>query len=137
MKINSQPYSFSQEQVRAVENFYNAKYVFETELGSGGPVGMVFWQDDPPNSYSNWLAIYRKHDGSTMITSGDKYVKDPITAACIGEDEWIYSHHVHHFCEKNGIAIDGGRGYTRLVGSNLRSAVTAKFMATRDGLVRS
>ena len=137
MKINSQPYSFNQKQVKAIEKKYKAKYVFETELGQGGPIGMVFWQAEPPNGYSNWFAIYKMYNGNVMITAADEYVKDPITAVQVGEDEWIYSHHVHHFCEQGGIAIDGGRGYTRLVGSGLSSAVTASFVATKDGLVRA
>ena len=136
MKINTESLIFSQRQIEIIEKHYSAKYVFETEIHSHAPCASIFWQPDPPNGYSNWMGVYRESfSGKTMITSGAPVKDMIITALKVGDDDYIYSHHAHHFCEKNGLAIDGGRGYTRLAGDSVEDCIMAKFKVTPDGLV--
>ena len=136
-KINSGCTIFSADKVKLIEDRYMAKYVYQTQLmGKNGwsPIlGAIFWQYNPPNDYDNWLAVYISLEGKVMITSATDTAKHNVTALKVGEDEWIYSHNLHHFCEKNGLAIDGGREYTRLIGND--GFVTAEFKPTLDGLV--
>lgn len=136
MKINSKSTWLSDASIALIEKKYNAKYIYETELQSDGPVGAIFYQENPPGNYSNWFALYYNLDKVLMITSAAEIIKTPVKAIKVGDDDWIYSHYTHHFCEKNGIAIDGGRSYTRLVGSNLKTLEEVNnFIPTKDGLV--
>jgi len=136
-KINSECTIFSAENLKIIEEHYKAKYVYQTHLMGKSCwtniVGAVFWQDNPPNDYDNWFALYYSDDSKLMVTSATDTAKHNVTALNVGEDEWIYSHNLHHFCEKNGLAIDGGREYTRLIGN--KPFVTAEFKPTPDGLV--
>ena len=136
--INSECTIFSKSWQKISEEHYKAKYVYQTQLMGkscwSNIVGAVFWQDNPPNDYDNWFALYYSDDGKLMVTSATTTVKHGVDALKVGEDEWIYSHNHHHYCEKNGLAIDGGREYTRIVGN--QPFITTKFIPTKDGLVK-
>lgn len=136
MNINSESNLFSKKSIEHIESSYNAKYVYETELVSRGPVAAVFWQEEPKEGHSNWFGIYFDYRGNVMITNAAKTVELPIEAVHVGDDEWVYSHHVHDFRTVNGISIDGGRGYTRILASDLQGVRTAPFRPTKDGLVK-
>jgi hypothetical protein len=135
MKINSESLMFKPSSIEVIEKHYDAKYIYETELIAGGPLGIIFYQENPPNNYSNWLGLYKKH-GDLYVTSAEKIALQGVDAICVGDDEWIYSHYTHHFLEKNGIAIDGGRSYTKILGEDILNIEKAKFMPTKNGLVK-
>ena len=136
MKINSESTCFDIDFIRRVEKMYKAKYIYETELIEYGPVGAIFYQEDPPNNYSNWMAVYYDSNRKgVMITSASEVVKQPVRAIMCAEDDWIYSHYTHHFYTKNGMSIDGGRSYTRIIAKDLDNIKKANFIPTKDGLV--
>jgi hypothetical protein len=137
MKINYESTCFDKDFIKRVEKLYNAKYIYETELVEYGPVGSVFYQENPPDGCTNWMAIF--YDCQTKllkITSAATIVEQPVTAIECGDGEWIYSHYTHHFYTKNGVSIDGGRSYTKLVGENLSNIKRAQFIPTKDGLIK-
>lgn len=119
---------FSQLQISALETQYKAKYVLETSLVL--PSGQVtpqcyaiFWQPVLPDpAYSHYVAIRPSFDcKSVMLTSG-RCIEE-LKFVCIANDlgEVIYSHHRHDyrgFRLTTGAAIDGGRDYCRLVGTD-------------------
>lgn len=139
MNINSYSTFLSDNQIKIIEEKYNAKYIYETQLmGTKGwtdDIGGIFYQTEPPIGYSNWFAIIQRWGGKYMIASAEETVKYPITAVKLTEDTYSYSHHRHHYvCNGEGIDIDGGREYTRLVGDNIREAICRRFIPTQKGL---
>jgi hypothetical protein len=140
INLNSKSIFLSENQVNLIENKYNAKYIYETQLmGPNGwtdDVGSIFYQEHPPLGYSNWFAIIQRWSGEYMITSAEETVKYPINAVRLTEDKYSYSHHRHHYVSNSGgIDIDGGREYTRLIGNDIRSAICRRFTPTPDGLI--
>jgi hypothetical protein len=108
--------------VDAVEKKKNAKFVCETCLrtADGGwsysPV-QIYWQEKPPvEGYSNYFGIFVR-DGSVFITSGQSAVDEPIYAIR-NDGEIGYSRYRHDYrpVGGNGVGIDGGRDYTRVIG---------------------
>lgn len=92
MKINYESLFFNEKSIKVIEEKYNAKYIYETEMGGNTPVAAIFYQENPPKNYSNWVAFFR-NDRDLYVTSAEKIVTQPIIAIHIGNDEWIYSHY--------------------------------------------
>lgn len=139
VKINNESEAFTVEQIKKIEGIYDATYIYETELksadGWSGQVGAVFYQPNPKPGHSNWFAVYRDYMNRFYVTKADATVAVPVTALKVSEEEYIYSHHRHHFLGRDGIAIDGGRDYTRIVGNfNGKTPELVYFKATPDGL---
>lgn len=139
IKVNSESEFFTSEQIKKIEDCYGAKFVYETELktadGWSGHVGSVFYQPEPQPGHSSWFAIFKDHMNRHYITKADATVAVPVTALKVAENEYIYSHHRHHFLGRDGMAIDGGRDYTRIVGNFVdRTPELVYLKATPDGL---
>ena len=142
IKVNNESEIFTSEQIKKIEGLYNAKFIYETDLksvdGWSGQIGAVFYQPEPQaESHSNWFAVFKDHMNRICITKADATVAVPVTALKVDENEYIYSHHRHHFLGRDGIAIDGGRDYTRLIGSSFGDVAPelVYLKATAGGLV--
>jgi hypothetical protein len=79
---------------------------------------LIFWNDIPHPQGSNWMALFS--------SSGDWYVRDGITASqlpidCVvsNDKQVLFSKFRHDFrtSEDGSVSIDGGRGYTRVLGN--------------------
>lgn len=108
--------------ITAVEQQYNATYVCDLCIRIGNTwdnqPAAIFWQETPPiEGYSNYFAM-RVHNGHAYISSGE-FVNDlKITAIQVG-DQIIYSRYRHdmRWDSEKICAIDGGRDYTKVVGT--------------------
>ena len=125
---------------KIIEKKYNAKYIYETQLMGKtywcDVLGAIFWQYNPPAGMDNWCAFY-VNNGIISVTSGTSTASEIIDAIQIADDEYMYSHSRHNFCSKNGFAIDGGRCYTKIMGSDDGTVpARAQFKPTPDGLIK-
>jgi hypothetical protein len=78
----------------------------------------IYWQEKPPvEGYSNYFALFVR-DGDVLITSGQSAVDEEISAIGYG-DEIIFSRYRHDYRSSadGAVAIDGGRDYTKIVGT--------------------
>lgn len=92
------------------------KYVCTTSPGMGNVAGDIFYRDTPHPEFGNhYFSLYTDYNGRLMISGAD--IVETLDFDMIEVDgELHYSQHRHHFNSVKGIAIDGGRAYTKLVG---------------------
>lgn len=109
--------------VDVVEKKYNAVYIgdFPLKLKGGGwseSPAAFFWQETPPVAgYSNYFAAYVRGD-AVYITSGESITEGTISAIDCGGDNIVHSRYRHDYRPTSiGSAIDGGRDYTRIIGT--------------------
>ena len=101
------------------------EYVCTTSLEPRGRPFDIFYRETPHPEFGNH---YFGLDGK-WITNADR-VED-YTFDCIeGSSGWFYSRHVHDFVAEGDLAIDGGREYTRRLGSMLPEV---KQFVVKDG----
>ena len=104
------------------------KYVCTTELCSGGTVYDIFYRADGskhPEFGNRYFGITRI-DGLPYIGNGD-----PVEELKFDVINGVYSRHVHDYVDTGaGVALDGGRGYTRRVGD---ISVKTETHIIRDG----
>ena len=106
--------------IHEVEAKYNAKYVGQMALRTKGGgwsedvPGEVFYQKDPPNGYSNYMALIIQR-GELYITSGQSAVEGLINGVVADDGEIIYSRARHdmRYSQDKSVWIDGGRDYMR------------------------
>jgi len=140
VKANTKSIMFNDRQIEIIEEHYGVKYVFESQLWSKetehwtDAVAVIFYQESPniKLGHSHWMGVYRNKINKHFVINAAPTILHPIAAVLSCDGEYTYSHHRHHFCQKNDIAIDGGRDYTRLVGNNIPDIV--HLYATKDGL---
>ncbi|MFA7408379.1 MAG: hypothetical protein WCY93_11245 [Anaerolineaceae bacterium] len=107
---------FTPDNLRKVEEHYDAKFVVSTE--HKGVSCSVFYTAEPhPVSKSRYMALYYQA-GNLMVTNG-AWIEDQEIDAVESGGEIIFSRHRHDFfCTSDKeICIDGGREYHRLVGN--------------------
>lgn len=100
-------------------------YVCTTALDHGTTAGDVFFRETPHPEFGNrYFQLFMRTipgdvRGTLMIRNAD-VVEDLNFDMIKGHGGWYYSQHRHDFREVpgTGLAIDGGRSYTRLVGNN-------------------
>lgn len=125
------------------ESKYNAKYVGQLPLrmkdGSwqSDNCADIFYQANPPNNYSNYLAIYKQY-GDLYITSGETAASGTFNGIEAADGEIIYSRFRHDYrtSTDGSTFIDGGRDYVRisLVGRHLRlKLVDAEWFELEPG----
>jgi hypothetical protein len=107
-----------------VEVRKDAKYVgdfcVKTKTGWSDIPVSIFYQEHPPAPFSNYFGIYLDFiSGKLMITDGSSVTKEPILGIASSTGEVVYSRYGHDFrsLENGEGSIDGGRSYTRLLGS--------------------
>lgn len=120
MKIDTSSSQFSAEEIKRMEEHFNAKYICETSIKDRNenwiniPVA-VFWQDKAHPQGSNYFGIFFGHMNQLMICDAISATLESFTGAVNG-DEVIYSRYRHDYRQGNGFAIDGGRDYVKIVG---------------------
>lgn len=94
-------------------------YVCTTALDAGTTAGDVFFRETPHPEFGNRYFQLFMLLGSLMIRNADN-IEDLTFDMIKGSEGWEYSQHRHDFrpVPGTGLAIDGGRAYTRLVGNN-------------------
>ena len=107
-----------------VEVRKDAKYIgdfcVKTKSGWSAQPVSIFYQQNPPAPFSNYFGIYLDYtSGKLMITDGSSVTQEPILGIASSTGEVVYSRYGHDFrsLENGEGSIDGGREYTRLLGS--------------------
>jgi hypothetical protein len=123
-RINRGDSVFPQDLISRLEVYKDAIYMGDFSIiGKNGWIDHaipIFYQAHPPKGYSNYFAMW--HDtvaGKLMITSGASAFEQPIVGIVSSTGEVVYSRSRHDFrslTDSSG-AIDGGRDYTKIVGS--------------------
>lgn len=121
-QVDVTPVFYTENYINVIEKYYKAKYILE--IGEDFPI-LYFYQEEPPAGYSKYFGIYITKK-KTFILNGDK-IKD-IILTCVKKGEtWIYSHYTHHYNGGNGLDIDGGLSYIRLIGDVGNKSLIKKF----------
>lgn len=110
---------FTDQQIKEVEKYYNAKYMFDTclRLKSGGwsnfPVAVFYTEIAHPEG-SNYFGLYKSMDGHLRITDAMSAVSEPFEAIEADNGDIIYSSYRHDYrvSSDGSISVDGGRDYT-------------------------
>jgi len=110
----------------------NVRYVCSTELtGGSSPVDVYYSKDGPHPKFGNrYFGLFRRNE-KTYICDADKV--ESLTFACLPDEEMNlhYSQSGHDFRKvRENLFIDGGRGYTRVVGD---VHVACEIFVVRDG----
>jgi hypothetical protein len=109
----------SNNQIRRIEERYEAKYVFESQLKLRSDAwsdfsAAVFYCDEPHPKGSNWFGIW-DNLGRFMISNAISAVEAPFFGMVAENGEIIYSRHSRDFRESDdkSVFVDGGRGHFR------------------------
>lgn len=127
VNIPKDGYHLNEEQIKAAEDKYGAKYMgYWCTKSPGGywngrPVD-VFYQPDPDVSkgHTHYFGLLIQ-GGILYITNAASAFEEPITGIICEDGEVIVSRYRHNCVEKDGRMIDGGRDYVR---SSLHASVT-------------
>jgi hypothetical protein len=115
-KIHYKNSMLTEEQLKKVQEHYNAKFIFESclkSISSGWcnfPAAIFYTEKAHPEG-SNYLAFYYNVDGYPMVANGIS-ATEPFDGLDTG-DGIIYSRYRHDFVTHNDCMIDGGRDYTK------------------------
>lgn len=104
---------FTKKQIKKLEIQYNAVYIGDFDLNDR--LESLFYQPTPnlELGHSYYFTLFvQKFINKVYITNGEKY-KDITFNAVKSKRTYLISCDRHHFNEKDGIYIDGGRDYTR------------------------
>ena len=120
MQIDLSSAAFSDENIKKLEKFYNARYVCDAGLDKVDLPSAIFWQDNPPHDYSNYLCVYRTdpvlaNDPFIWVRSGAFILDREIIGAVADNGDVIFSRFRHDFRESadGSVWIDGGHHYVR------------------------
>ncbi len=131
MNLIREPYLFSPEGIKKIEELKSARWLLDTEH-KNTPVS-IFWQDERHPQGSNFFALHYYHDG-LLISNGAFILDQVIEGVLLPNGDVIYSRHVHDYCQYGDVAIDGGREYTRVVGNLMHPIV--EIRVTEKGEIR-
>jgi hypothetical protein len=120
-------YWFVAENIRIIENKYQARYVgyWCTKNPRGGwnesPVD-VFYVENPDRSkgHTNYFGMFRR-DKEVLITDASSAFSEKMTGILCEDGEVIVSRYRHDYVTKGDNMIDGGRDY-------LKCSTGAKFV---------
>ena len=125
--------------IKKIENKYNATYIgdFQLKNRQGEWIDIpsaVFYQENPPNGYSNYFGIFTESNMvelKTYIVNASSAFSEPISAVEAENGDILYSCHAHDYVKSsdNSATIDGGRSYTRYSGK------LVKLIIDKDKLV--
>lgn len=114
--INLDP-MFTDEQVEKIEKHYNAKFVCETSLKTGGgwsnfPAAVFYTETAHPEG-SNWFGLYHS-EGQLRIVNAQSAL-EPFDGLLLEDGSVFFSRYRHDFQRigENGSFVDGGREYLR------------------------
>lgn len=103
---------FTKKIVKKLEEKYNAKYIGDFDM-KNGKSGLLFYQPFPnlELGHSNYFFLFISAE-NLYITNGE-YMTDIVFNAVKSKRTYLISCYRHHYNEKDGIFIDGGRDYLR------------------------
>jgi hypothetical protein len=109
----------SNRQIGKIEQRYQARYVFESQLKLRSSQwsdfsAAVFYVDEPHPEGSNWFGIWNDN-GRFMISNAISAVEEPFFGAVAENRDVIYSRHPRDFRESEDMTVfvDGGRNHFR------------------------
>ncbi len=119
MRILTDCSFLSQRQIEKVEQKYNAKYVFESQLKmkdnswSEFPSAVFYAEVTHPEG-SNWFGVWR-YQHTFMISNAISAVEEPFIGIVAENGDVIYSRHRNDFrvSPDKTVFIDGGRARPR------------------------
>lgn len=127
--------------IDVVEEMYKATFVgdFCLKLRDGSwtdhPIA-IFYQPNPDieAGHSHYFGVHVTHQNQIYLTDGKSAFENGITGAIADNGEVIFSRFRHNFVssQDGSISIDGGRDYTKLIGSNPNR--TVKLVINKDKL---
>lgn len=106
------------EELYSERDGVHIKYVCSSALGSEAVSRDIFYRETPHPQFNNkyFGLFYHPVLKQLMISSADA-IEDVEFSMVKCDDQWEYSRHRHDFRTlSNGVSIDGGRAYCRLVG---------------------
>ena len=130
MNINHKPHFDTAyiEEHYSKKDGVTIKYVCTTTLDNGTGASDIFYRDTPHPDFGNKYFGIIKYNEKLYIHNADKV--EGLTFVMLDTPEGMcYSSHRHDYVVAGGWAIDGGRAYTRLIGSSPKT-VTLKV---KDG----
>lgn len=121
--------------VKSVCDFYSEKdgvpisYICTSALGNQNFAVDIFYRVTPHPEFNNrYFGLYFGPIGGNINITNADCVEDLGFSMVLGDKGWEYSQHRHDFhCVSGaGVAIDGGRAYTKMVG-DFQSVKTQEF----------
>ena len=119
MRILTDCSFLSNGQIEKIEERYDAKYVFETQLKLRSEKwsdfsAAVFYAEEPHPEGSNWFGIWN-NNGRFMISNAISAVEEPFFGAVAENGDVIYSRHPRDYRESEDrtVFVDGGRDHCR------------------------
>lgn len=108
------------------------KYICTTEIkGNNSPCDVFFLTEGPHPEFGNKYFYLKKHiSGASYIGNADCVESEDFALNCIADEKgnWHYSQYRHDYNDVGTGAIDGGRSYTKIVGSQVGFPQTATFI---------
>jgi len=124
-----------------IEELYNCRYVCEwNTTDSSGRIStypmLIFWNDVAHPLGSNWMALFKDggHNG-WFVRDGIAASRVPILAGVSNNGQAMFSKNRHDYRQSHdgSITLDGGRDYTRIIGTPPKRWV---WLLPQDGEIR-
>jgi hypothetical protein len=119
MRILTDCSFLTKKQIGKIEERYNARYVFESQLRLRSDrwsdfSAAVFYTEEPHPEGSNWFGIWN-NNGRFMISNAISAVEEPFFGALAENGDVIYSRRPGDLRESadKSVFIDGGRDHCR------------------------
>ena len=128
------------EAIRKVEEMRSCTFVGEFPVREHSTlVGGLFYQENPPEDYSNYFFLYRNYtgmedhpdEGKLFITGGGHMDHRILSGIRTKHGHFIYSRGRHDYLEFDGSMVDGGDSYMRC----WTDAIIIKFQIIKDKMV--
>ena len=132
-------YSVTAKGIDKIEELYNCRYVCEwNTTDSSGRIStyplLIFWNDVAHPQGSNWMALF-KAGGEWVVRDGISASRVPILAGVSNNGQAMFSKNRHDYRQSHdySITLDGGRDYTRIIGTPPKRWV---WLLPQDGEIR-
>lgn len=121
---NNEPdyYKLDENKVAKIEKLRNCRYVCEWNVKQDGKIHdepmLIFWNDTPHPQGSNWMALFH-YNREWYVRDGISASHLPIGCVVSNDKQVLFSKYNHDFrsSEDGSVTVDGGRGYTRILGN--------------------
>lgn len=99
---------FTKKIIKKLEEHYNGKYIGDFE-NKNGNIASLFYREFPnvELGHTNYFLLTDE-----SISNGE-YIKNIVFNAVKSKRTYLISCYRHHYNEKDGVFIDGGRDYLR------------------------
>ena len=132
--------TFSEEQIKIIEEKYNAKYVIDSCLKNIGgswvnfPAAIFYTEIAHPHG-SNYMAMYHSdiHDG-LMVADGKSALVGKFGGFLFDDGELVHSRYRHDYFVHRDAIVDGGRDYFRS-GGLVEGARRIYFKIEKDQII--